>query len=438
MRRLGLRALCAAAALACAAAPAFAQQPPEQQPDPSARQKRWERQDLPDPDLANRPPMSGKNRERYDTALEHLFEERYEEAKRELDKSYFRRMNVVEQAKFHVTYGQIAAAMEDRDEARRRFQAAIDVPEGLLPDERADARFKIAQLYMQDEEWAKAAETLETWFQEARDPNASSYYILAICYYQLEAFDKALPPAQKAVELGTPPQEGWLQLLLALRLLEKQYAEAVPILEELIARYPKKTYFTSLSTVHGALGSYEDAAVPLQLAYEQGLLGEEADLERLGQLLMFLNLPYRAGELLQEGLEEQKIEADSEVLAMLSNSWIAAREYDDAIEPLERAASLSTDGELYVRLAQVYVQRENWDGATRALEKALEKGDLRQPGDAHLLMGIVSYSAKRPEQAQRWFQSASRFDTTRDEAEVWIQHLEQELAAKEAAQLSGG
>lgn len=428
MRLRTLAAVCLTLALG---APVAAAEPGP----PADAKKHWGRQELPDPELLNRPTLSEKNRKRYEAAMEHLFEERYDEAKQELDKSYFRRMNPVEQAKFHMTYGQIAAGQNDRDEARRRFQAAIDTEEGLLPDERADARFKIAQLYMQDEQWAKAAEALETFFTEVAEPNASSYYILAICYYQMEAFDKALPAAEKAVALGKPPQEGWLQLLLALRLLEKQYAEAVPILENLISTYPKKSYYLSLSTVYGALGSYEDAAVPLQLAYDQGLLDDESDLERLGQLLMFLNLPYRAGQVLETGLEERKIEADSEALALLSNSWIAAREYADAIEPLERAASLAKDGELYVRLAQVHVQRENWDGATAALEKALAKGDLLKPGEAHLLMGIAFFSQKRPGDAQRWFESASRFDTTRDEARVWLTHIEQEAAQ---AELSGG
>jgi tetratricopeptide (TPR) repeat protein len=118
---------------------------------------------------------------------------------------------------------------------------------------------------------------------------------------------------------------------------------------------------------------------------------------------------------------------------MLSNSWIAAREYEAAVDPLERAASLSDDGELYVRLAQVHVQRENWDGATGALRKALEKGHLDQTGDAHLLMGIALYSDKKTSEARRWFASASDFESSAKEARVWLGHIDQELAAAAAA-----
>ncbi len=392
---------------------------------------RWKRQEAIDPDLANRPQAGQKTLERHANALEHLFEERYVEAKQELDKLYFKRLNKVEQAMIHQDYAFVASAEGDREEARRRFQLAIET--GGLYEQAKDARYKIAMLYMQDENWERAAETLEQWFTEEPDPNANSYYILSLNYYQQERYDDALVPAKKALELSDTPKESWLQLVLGIHLLQKSYEEAVPVIETLLALYPSRNYFMSLSTVHGALGSYEEAAIPLQLAYEQGLLTEDDHLRRLGQLLLFLNLPYRAAEILDEGIEEEVIDVDTDVLAMLSNSWIAAREYEAAVDPLERAASLAPDGELYVRLAQVHVQRENWDGAIGALRNALDKGGLANTGDAHLLMGIVLYSKGNPGEARRWFANAKSYDATEKEATVWLGHIDQELAAAAAA-----
>jgi tetratricopeptide (TPR) repeat protein len=259
------------------------------------------------------------------------------------------------------------------------------------------------------------------------NPNSSAFYLLAIAYYQLEDLESALEPAQQAVERAETPQEGWLQLLLALRLTRKEYDLAVPILEELIERYPKKIYWIQLSTVHGALGSYEDALVPLQLAYTQGLLTEDSELRRLAQLLLFLDLPYRAALVLDKGLEAEVIESDAPAFEMLSNSWIAAREYDRAVAPLERAAGLSDGGDLYVRLAQVHIQREKWSEAADALRRALEKGGLDNAGDAQLLMGIAYYSQKQPERARGWFGRARKHPETRDEADTWIKYIDREL-----------
>ena len=391
----------------------------------------WKRQQAPDPEIANRPQAGPKTLERHANALELLFEERYVEARQELDKLYFKRLNPVEQAMIHQDYAYIASAEEKRDEARQRFQQAID--SGGLYEQVKDVQFKIAMLWMQDEEWEQASQTLEEWFTLEPDPNSSSYYILALTYYQQERLDDALIPARKAVEISDAPKESWLQLLLGIHLLQKDYQGAIPVLEQLLALYPSRNYFMNLSTVYGALGDYKEAAIPLQLAYEEGLLEEDDHLRRLGQLLLFLNLPYRAAEVLDEGLGQEVIEPDTEVLEMLSNSWIAAREYEAAVHPLERAAALAPTGDLYVRLAQVHVQRENWDGATAALRKALEKGGLEDTGNAHLLMGIALYSDDDPGAARGWFQSASGFETTEQEASVWISHIDQELAQQQAA-----
>ena len=393
---------------------------------------RWRREQKPDPELANRPQAGPKVLERHANALEHLFEERHGEARQELDKLFFKRMNPVEQAMIHLDYAYIASAEGNREEGRQRFAQAI--ASGGLYELAKDARYKIAMLWMQDEEWKQASDTLEQWFQEEPEPNANAYYILALNYYQQEAYQKALTPARKAVEMSGAPKESWFQLLLGIHLIEKDFEPAIPILEQLLALYPSRNYLLSLSTVYGALGNYEEAAIPLQLAYEQGLLTEDDHLRRLGQLLLFLNLPYRAAEVLDEGLDEELIDADAEVLAMLSNSWIAAREYEAAVDPLERAAAISDDGELYVRLAQVHVQRENWDEATGALRKALAKGSLIQTGDAHLLMGIAYYSQEKPLDARGWFESASAFESVQEEAKVWLQHIDQELAQQEAAE----
>ena len=59
---------------------------------------------------------------------------------------------------------------------------------------------------MQEEKWKEGAAALEEWFKTAANPNSAAYYLLAVAYYQQDDFDKALPPAKKAVELMDKPQ----------------------------------------------------------------------------------------------------------------------------------------------------------------------------------------------------------------------------------------
>jgi tetratricopeptide (TPR) repeat protein len=360
-------------------------------------------------------------------AREYIVEEQYDEAEKALDRIRMRNLNPLEKSQVYRLRALVAYGREDFTSARDFLEKAMG--EGALsPSDIADMRFQIAQLWFQEENWAEGARNLELWFTLEPDPLPSSYYLLALAYFQLQEFDKALPQAQKAVDASDRPREGWLQLLLAVQLTQKNYAEAVPVLEKLILLYPKKSYWLNLSTVYGALEKYEEAAVPLQLAYSQGLLDESAELQRLAQLLLFLDLPYRAATVLKKGIDDGIIGDEAIAWEMLSNSWIAAREYDKAAEPLEHAARLAERGDLYVRLSQVHIQREKWKEAEGALRLGLDKG-LGRPGEAYLLMGISLHRQKRPAQARRWFARARGQSDSSAEADSWITFIDRELSA---------
>lgn len=353
-------------------------------------------------------------------------DEKLEEARAALANLRLAALNPLERATAYQAYAYIAYGEEDLPGAIDYLEKAI--AESALPEDVAlDMRFQIAQLHLALEAWQEVVDNLKLWFSLTPEANSSAHYLLALAYFQMEDFQAALAPASRAVELSEDPQESWLQLLLAIRLTRKDYRESIPVIEELVRRYPKKSYWIQLSTVHGALGDFEEALIPLQLAYEQGLLSEDEELRRLGQLLLFLELPYRAARVLDRGLEQERIKPDPDVYEMLSNAWIAAREFEKAVDPLEKAAAISEKGDTYVRLAQVQLQREKWGAAVEALERAFEKGDVSKPGQAWLLLGIARYSRQQPLQAIRSFERAREFEDVRDEANNWLAHIEREL-----------
>jgi Tfp pilus assembly protein PilF len=61
------------------------------------------------------------------------------------------------------------------------------------------------------------------------------------------------------------------------------------------------------------------------------------------------------------------------------------------------------------------------------VRRALEKGGLPSPGDAQVLMGIIFFSQKQPEQALTWFARAREHPQTREEAGIWIDHIHQQM-----------
>ena len=380
-----------------------------------------------------------RTKKKITSAIEALEEERFTDAQEILEGLSYRRMNPYERAVAYRISAYVAFNAGDHEGAVEAFGKVLE--QEVLPlDDEASIRFNIVQLRSSMGKWEEVIAGLEDWFKYEEDPNPLAYYLMAIAYFQLDRPAEALEPARQAVERSPDPREGWLQLLAALYVQKEDYDGATPVLEQLVVRYPKKQYWVQLALIYGAQGNYEGSLAIQQLAHAQGYLTEGRELSRLGRSYLYHSLPQPAAEVLSQGLEGGQIEVEADVLEMLANAYIAAREYDAAIAPLQQAASISEDGKLYVRLSQVHIQREEWGECANLLDKALEKGGLEDPGNAQLLLGICLYSDGRVLPAQRWFERAQGHDTTQVQATAWLQHIANEAAAQgiENAQATGG
>jgi tetratricopeptide (TPR) repeat protein len=362
---------------------------------------------------------------RLSAATELLEDGQYAAARKKLEEMKFSRLNPYERALAYRFLAYASIGQEDSAAAVLYFQKVIEQA-ALAIDDEASVRFSIAQIYASMEKWQEVEEELREWFQYVEQPNGVAYYLLAISHYRREQYDEALIPALKALEITQEPTESWLQLVAALYLQTEEFDSAVPILEELVTRFQRKRYWVQLSLIYGAREDYEHALQIQQLAYAQGLLTEGDELRRLARTYLFHQLPHPAALVLERGLEEGRIERDREVLELLGNAWIAAREYEKAIEPLRQAAELAEDGRLYLRLAQVRVQREDWKDATELIQKAIKKGGLDDAGKAQLLLGISYFSDDHPESARTAFQRAWKHESTRTEATAWLEHIDRQ------------
>lgn len=371
-------------------------------------------------------PMNEATRKKFNAAITPFGEEKWDLAKAELAKLNVERLSACQRLQYEQMLASIENELGNAAGARQHLENAIKY--GEMPPELATAtRFSIAQLYMGEEKWQEAIDSLNQWFAATPNPNSQAYYLRAICNYQMEKYKEALPDAEKAVELAsstsTGPTEGWLQLLLALRIQREEWEASIPLLQQLVAIKPsKKAYYMQLSSVYGQMGNFKDAIVPVQLAYLAGLLDQDSEYRRLGQLLLHLDNPYRCTRVLDDGMTKEIVKPDEKLWELLGNCWIAARHYDKSLEPLGKGAELATDGKLFQRIGEVRIQREEWDEAVKALKRALDKG-VQNPCQVKLLLGIAYFSAEKKGDAKSWFQRATDNQQCRESSEKWLQAL---------------
>ena len=409
-RRAAGSAVAALALLACAAAPVSAAE------DGAARSKESY-------------VVSPRTHRALARVHELIDEERYDAARGALDKLARRRkLSDHERALLHQTYGHVHASLEDYPRAVERLEACLAL-DALPESTELSTRYNLAQLYMALERYPDAADLLRRWIERVEHPTPHAYYLLAAAYTQQELFREALGYAVRAVEGSKEPAEAWLELLLMLQLEHKNYRAGASLLERLIPRVGKKHYWIQLAGVYSELRREADALAVLQLCYEQGYLQTDGELRNLAQLYLYQQLPYQAAQLLSAELTAGRLEADAEAWELLANAWLYAQEEERALEPLRKAAGAASDGNLYVRLAQIYLDAEAWTEAESTLGKALEKGALQRPGETQLLLGIARYNRKQFRAAESAFRAAQRHPSQRKSATQWLRLIDRERAA---------
>jgi len=381
-------------------------------------------------------PASSRVKRYLKAAAAEVDENNPDEAKALLDNLYMKSLNGYEKALVYRMHAFIAYNAGDANQAIRYFELFLGM-EMLSIKEEARVRFQIAQLYASLEDWQQMINWLSNWLRYVEEPDPLGYYLMGMAYYQLEDYDAAIEATLLAIGDRGDPKESWLRLLASLYSQKQDHESATRVFEELILRYPKKQYWVQLSLIYGARVDYRRALSVQQVAYAQNLLTTDRELRRLARSYLYHELPYPAALVLEKGLDEGKVDANAAAYELLANSWIASREYKKSRGPLTKAAELSEDGNLYVRLGQVLMQDEDWNTASTLFEKAVEKGSLDDPGNAELLLGISYYNDGHGLQARGAFKRARKFDKSKPEADRWIKHLDTEEAGAEEQESAG-
>jgi tetratricopeptide (TPR) repeat protein len=161
------------------------------------------------------------------------------------------------------------------------------------------------------------------------------------------------------------------------------------------------------------------------------MLNTAAHITNLANLYLLHGLPYKAASVLDMEMKANIVESNERNLRLLSQAWYQAREDEKAIPPLERAAKLTGDGELYIRLAQAHLNLENWSEASSAVEKAQKAGGLKRNDTANIMLGMALFNQKRLEQARRAFERAASDSRSKRAASQWIAYVDSELKRRE-------
>lgn len=316
-------------------------------------------------------------------------------------------------------------------QAYERVMAQPDLPEALML---STLKTK-AQLQFTIEDYDGALVTINQLMDKVSEPAADVYMLLGQAYFQMGNYDAALDPIRTAVDMyreqGREPKENWLLLLRVIYYENKDYENMIAVLEELITYYPKDTYLLTLAGAHSELEDTLKQLVIVETLYERGYLQTASHIVNLANLYLLHETPYKSAALLEKEMASGIVPQNERNLRLLSQSWFMAREDEKSIPPLAQAAELTGDGELYVRLAQSYLNLEEWDKAASAVRTGLQAGDVNRSDTANIMLGMALFNQEKFSDARTAFERASRDERSRRAAQQWISYVDSEIARAE-------
>jgi len=367
---------------------------------------------------------------------EQLGENQYADALKGLKALESGNLNDYELAMVNQTFGYVYAAQGKYDQAIPYFEKALQAD--ALPNAgHFGLMYSLAQLYAGQEKHERTVELMLEYLKYQCDPPPQAYIALGSSYASLNRYNEALPYVRKAIEkAGNDAQESWYLLELAIYFEQKDFSSASRLLTAMVAKWPDKLkYWEMLSGAFQEQQKDLDSLAALMVAYRKGLMYEapkdqvEKKILNVVRMNIFVEVPFVAGSILEKEIAAGRVEGSEKNLTLLLNAWTQAREFDRAVATIDRLAPMKPDGELYLQKAQLLAEKSDWQGTIEAARQAIEKGSLKKPGGAYLLIGIAANEMKDWQQALDALREARKYDeSTRRQAADWIKFVEDRMA----------
>jgi len=346
------------------------------------------------------------------------------------------RLNGNEVGQVYNMLGFVYFSEENYDEAIRAYKEVVsqgeDIPEGL----EVTTLYTLAQLSFVNEQYQAALDYMETWISKANNPGADPHIFMGQVYYQMENYPAATDQIEKGIsiarERGIELKEQWWALLNFLYFEQEKWPKVLETLEILVRDFPKREYWIRLAGIHGQEGNDKESLWTYEAAYAGGFLTQQSDLTNFGGLLMQAEVPYRAALVLEEGLEEGVIEKTDTTLQSLGQAWQLSQEVDKAIPVFQQAARLSDEGRIYERLAQLFLDSDQFSQCVEAADRALQKGGLRQEQSTYVVKGMCQFNQDDLADARQSFVACRNESRRADDdgnrriCQQWITYIDSE------------
>ena len=333
-----------------------------------------------------------------------------------------------EKARVLYTLSFAYAQKEQYSKARKALETILDLD--VLPYKQTlQCIFSLAQFLALQDDLDGAKKKMDQWFALSDKPYPPAYIFMANIMYQKKNNAKALELVLKGISLTSRPQESWLAFAVSLLYMQNRYKEASDWLYKLVGmKMNKKTYWKQLAASLLNTEQSMHALAVLKLAMSLDLLTKEGEILNIASLYFSNDMPFESSQIMQQGLDQEKLKLNRKNFEFLANALIYAKEYQAALGPLEKAAEMSKDGKLYALKARLLLEQGKYKMALENFNNAMNKG-LTPQGTGRVLLekGITLIQMGQFEEASIAIEKAMAYKSVNKTAKNWQRYLQSQL-----------
>lgn len=305
--------------------------------------------------------------------------------------------------------------------------------EFIPEDIKVERTRQLAQLQFQNKDYKKAIEYGNRWLEMSGGNSASAFELIGQAQYLADDNQAAIVTLLKAVEAskqaGEPVKEQWLQVMLSAYDRMSDTDGVSKTLELLVEHAPTEKYWEDLLTTVYQVPDNDDRTVLEihRLRHELGLLKRADDYVEMADIAAAVGIPNEAVKALEKAQAAPDAQAkDKERRAgRLTELKRLADSDRKSLPGLEKEAVTAAGGEYDYALGVGYLSFDQYDQAAAALKRAVQKGKLKRPDEAQIMLGRSLLKANQKEEAKQAFQGVPATSKLARIARLWAIYANQ-------------
>jgi len=360
--------------------------------------------------VAEAPKSSQKFSKAYGKAAEIYEADQFDEALAALTALQGPKNTPYETGKIEQLRGFILYNQDDLPAAVTAFKAAMGT-DALSNAEHFQIKLTLAELYHINDQLPESIAVFNDWLKDAETITGRNWALQAKNYFDQDDYENTLIYIDKAFATGDKPERAWQQMKANSLLSLERTDDAITFGKEVLAAAPDDVEFVNFqSALLLDAEKPQDALNMLEPLRATGKLTKENVWINLYVAYRDLEKPKEAADAMREGVDKGFVPKSKDRYMQIGEAYYDAEDLPSALTYFQLSAQASADdgiADLYA--GQVLLDQEKPKEARTAFASAIQKGKLKQLGNAYYQLGIAELDSDNEAAAVAAFKKAQAY-----------------------------